>query len=267
MASDIRCGQGGEDAVGGLDQHDVHVLGRVDAIHAVGDHGAHRAMQLGGQLRPGGPGPDDRHVELAGTHGLHLAVGPQAGVDDAPVQAAGLLRGVEGNGVLRRPRRSEVIGDAADRHDQRVVGDVSGRRDLAAVLIMHGAELQALVGAVEADHLGIGVVEVAPLGLRQVVQFVLGAPQTACGDGVQQRLPQMGAGAIHQGDPRLAGLAQAQPELGDQFEAGRAAARDHDMMPARQLCRHAAHPPRLEICPRCDLHCHIIALSTDGDHE
>jgi hypothetical protein len=110
---------------------------------------------------------------------------------------------------------------------------------------MHRAELEALAGAVQTDHLGIGVFEMTPLGLREVVQLVLGAPQAARGHRVQQGLPQMGARAIHQCDPRLACLAQGHAELRHQFEAGRAAAGDHDVMKARHLCRHAACPLRL----------------------
>jgi hypothetical protein len=130
-------------------------------------------MQLGGELRPRGPGPDDRHMQLTRTHGARLTVGPKAGVDDAAVQATGLLGGIEGDGMLRRPRGSEVVGDAADRHDQSVIGHVRGRRDLAAVLVVHGAQFQALMGPVETDDLGIGIVEMAPLGLGEVVQLVL----------------------------------------------------------------------------------------------
>ena len=100
------------------------------------------------------------------------------------VEAAGLLGCLEGDGVCRRPEGSEVIGDAADRHDQRVVVHVSGRRDLAAVLVMHGRELQALMSAVKTDHLAKRIVEVAPLGLRQIVQFVLRTAKAARGDRV-----------------------------------------------------------------------------------
>ena len=234
--------QRGQDTVGGLDQHDVNVLGRIDAVHAVGDHGPHRSMQLGGELRPRGPGPDDRHMQLAGTHGPGLAVGPKAGVDDAAVEATGLLGRIEGYGMLGRPRRSEVVCDAADRHDQGVVGHVPGRRDLAAVLVMHGAEFQALMGAVETDDLGIGIVEMAPLGLREVVQLVLRSAQAAGGDRMQQRLPKVGSRTIHQGDPRLAGLAQGQAEFSDQFQAGRAAAGDHDVVRGWPPCLHALFP-------------------------
>ena len=110
---------------------------------------------------------------------------------------------------------------------------------------MHRGELQAACGAVEPDHLGIGVVEVAPLGLRQVVQLVLRTAKAAGGDGVQQRLPEMGARAIDQRDPRLAGLAQRHAKLGDKFEPGRAAARDDNVMQAFDPCSHVYGPLRL----------------------
>ena len=60
-------------------------------------------MQLGRKLRPGSAGSNDRHMELPGTHGLGLAVGPQARVDDPAVQAAGLLGRLEGMAYFAAP--------------------------------------------------------------------------------------------------------------------------------------------------------------------
>ena len=42
---------------------------RIDAIEAIGDHFADRAMQFGGQFSAGRAGTDDRDVELAGSTG------------------------------------------------------------------------------------------------------------------------------------------------------------------------------------------------------
>ena len=55
----------------------------------------------------------------------------------------------------------------------------------------------------------------------------------------------MGARAIHERDPRLAGLAQGRAKFGDQFETGRAAARDHNVMQAFDPCSHVYGPVRL----------------------
>ena len=110
-----------QDAGRRLDQHDVDVARRVDAVHAVGEHRAHRAVQFGRQFGAGRAGADDRDVQLARPHRLGLGVGAQAGVDQAAVEAAGLLGIFQRHRELRRAGRAEIVGDAADRHHQRVV--------------------------------------------------------------------------------------------------------------------------------------------------
>ena len=60
--------QRGQDAVGGLDQHDADVALRIDAIEPVGDDFARGAMQLGSQFGARRAGADDRHMKLAGTY-------------------------------------------------------------------------------------------------------------------------------------------------------------------------------------------------------
>ena len=221
-------GQGGQDAVGGLDQGDRDVLLGVDPVEAVGDHGAGGAVQLGRELGAGGAGADDGDVELAGPHRLGLGVGAQAGVDQAAVEAGRLLGRVQGDGVLGHAGGAEIVAAAADGQHQDVVGDGALGRDQAALLVVGGAEENLPGLAVEADQLADAVVEMVPVRLGEIVQGVVVQVHAAGGDLVEQRLPQMGAGAVDQGDVGLAPPAQLVAQLRDQLQAAGAAAHDHD---------------------------------------
>ncbi len=176
----------------------MDVARRIDAVHAVTDHIAHRMVQFGGELGAGGTGADDGDVQLSGARPFGLGVGAQTGIDDPAVEAAGLLRGFQRHRELRRARRAEIIGDAADRHDQRVIGHRGRRRDLPALFIEHLGQFQLLGFAVDADHLAIAIDKIVPMRLRQIVQLVLRAAQAAGRHRVQQRLPQMGARTLDQ---------------------------------------------------------------------
>ena len=86
-----------------------------------------------------------------------------------------------------------------------------------------------------ADHLADAVAEVVPVRLRQVVDLVRAHVHAAGGDLVQLGLPDVGAGAVDQGDVGLAALAQRVAERGGQFEPAGAAADDDDLVPAGAL--------------------------------
>ena len=64
MATEIRSGSAGKDAVGGLDQNDMDIAQRIDVVQAVSQDGANRAVQFGGKFRPGGASTDDCNVQL-----------------------------------------------------------------------------------------------------------------------------------------------------------------------------------------------------------
>jgi hypothetical protein len=120
--------------------------------------------------------------------------------------------------VLLHPRRSEIVGDAADRDHQRVVADRAHRGDQAAVLVDIGAEVHQTPGAVERDHLAEAEAEAMPVGLGEIVELVPGNVHAASGDFVEQRLPQMGARLFHQRNVGAAAPAQPIAQPGDQFE-------------------------------------------------
>ncbi len=227
-----------QDAIGSLDHVDLDVLLRVDAVEAVGDELARRLVQLGGELDPGRAGADDRHVQLFGPQRLGLGMRPDAGVHEPAVKAPRLVRLVEPQRMLRDARRAEVIGLAADRDDQRVVGDAAGRRDLVSFLVDVGCDVHLAPRAIEPDHLAHAIAEVVPVRLREVVELVHREVHAARRDLVQQRLPQVRARLVDQCNVRLRALAQRVAEPGGELEPARAAA-DHDdaMRTASWRCR------------------------------
>ena len=102
---------------------------------------------------------------------------------------------LERDRVLPRARRAEIVGQAADRDDQRVVGELALRRDLVALLVDERRDDDRAPRAVEADHLADPVAEMVPVRLREVVGLVDADVHAAGGDLVQLRLPEMRARA------------------------------------------------------------------------
>ena len=80
---------------------------------------------------------------------------------------------------------------------------------------------------VSSDQLEI---EVVPLGLGHVVQFIFRGVQRAGGHFVQQWLPDVREVGVDQGDVGLLALAQAFTQAGRQFQAAGATADNHDAM-------------------------------------
>jgi len=92
-------------------------------------------MQLCRQFGPGRAGSDDRDMELARAYRIVLCLRTQAGVQQAPVAARRLRRGLQRHRVLSDPRRSEIVRDAADRDDQDVVAARAWLGEFPALII------------------------------------------------------------------------------------------------------------------------------------
>jgi hypothetical protein len=223
-------GQRRENARRRLDQVDADVLVRVDAVEAEGDELPRRLVQLGGQLRARGAGADDGHMQLLWSQRLCLRVGPDAGIDEAPMEASRVLGRVQRQGMLPDAGRAEVVGHAADRNHQRVVGDLLAGRDLAALVVDERRHVHNAAGAIEARHAAGAIGEAVPVGLRQVVDGVHALVHAAGGDLVQQRLPQVRALAVDQRDRRLAAPSEPAAEPRDELQATGTAPHDHDRM-------------------------------------
>ncbi len=77
--------------------------------------------------------------------------------------------------------------------------------------------------------------------LGDVVQFVLAAAQAAGGHGVQQRLPDMGAAAVHERNFRATLLAEHVTEAGGELKAGRTTADDDDVVWGGRMLGRVGH--------------------------
>ncbi len=128
-------GQRRQDAVGGLDDDDADVHRRVDAVEAERHQRPRRVRQLGRELDAGRAAADDRDLQLVGAQRPRLRMRADARVDEAAMEALGLLRVLERDRVARDARRAEVVRQAADRDDQRVVRKRARAGDLLAVAV------------------------------------------------------------------------------------------------------------------------------------
>ena len=228
----------------------------IDLVEAEGDDAARRLVQLGGKLGAGRAGADDRDVELARADRLGLRIGAHAGVDQAAVEALGLLGRIEHDGVLVDAGRAEVVADAADGDDQRIVAERAHRRDLPAILVVGGGEEYELLLAVDPGHLAVAELEPVPVALRLVFELVLRRIHAAGRDLVQQRLPDMRARALDERDLRLLLAAELVAETRRQLQAAGAAADDDDVRQVAVIAdghyprrrgggRHLSHRKRL----------------------
>jgi hypothetical protein len=168
-------------------------------------------------------------------------------------ETGGLLRRFEGDGVFLDAGRAEVVGQAADADDQRVVAEDARRDDFLAAFVDVGRRDDQLLFPVDADHFAVAVAVAVPVGLGQVVDLVGPEVHAAGRDFMQVRLPEVGLGFFDQGDRRLAFLAQLVAELGGQFEATRSAADDDDLVqvgirPFDVERRAAAGTPGVVLC-------------------
>ncbi len=98
------------------------------------------------------------------------------------MEPRGLVRCLQANRVLRNPGRAEIIGETADRQDQRVVGITARRRDLDAILLANRSDQHLAPAAVEPDHLSGAIAEVMPVSLRQIVELMMAEIHAAGGD-------------------------------------------------------------------------------------
>ncbi|MNC12755.1 hypothetical protein D3C75_604810 [compost metagenome] len=222
-------GQGGDHPRTGLDQGQVEVF-RADAVEAVGRHQQCGMVQFGRQFDASGASADDGHVDLSGAFLLRMGVGAQVLVEQQVVEALGLVARIEEQAVLGRTQGAEVVGPAADRQHQGVIGDLTRRYQLDAGGVVLGFQLDGLARAIEAAHASGLELEVVPLRLGDIVQLVLRGVQRAGGHLVQQWFPDVGEVGVNQGDARLATLAQAAAKAGGQFDPAGAAADNHDVM-------------------------------------
>ncbi len=139
-----------------------------------------------------------------------------------------LPRVVDGERVLANARRVEVVGLAADRDRERVVGDRARRQDLGALVVAHRGDLHLALRAVEALERAEREGEAVPARLREVVELVGVHVHAARGDLVQQRLPEVRARAVDEGHVGAALAAEAVAQARGELQAAGAAAHHDD---------------------------------------
>src|SRR5206468_744929 len=196
-----------QDAIGGLDQDQSHVLFAADAIKTIGHQRARRVVQPRRELHAGGACTDDRDLELLRTSRPRLRVCADVRVDQPPVESRGVLRRVKGDCMLFRTGRTEIVGLAADRDDQRVIGELALRRHLVSVLD-EWRDRDGTMLPVETDHLADPIPKEMPVRLREIVGFVNPESHAARGDFMQMRFPEMRSRLFDQRDVRPIALAE-----------------------------------------------------------
>src|SRR5690606_11446542 len=154
-------------------QENAYVTFGIDAVEPVGHHLPRGPMQFCSEFRARRASADDGDVKLTRTLRLRLGMGADERVHQTAVEARGLLGRFERNGEFGDARRSEIIGDAADRDDESVVMEAPRRRDLAALFVIGRGDLHLLLLAIEADQLPEPVAEMPPMRLGEVIELVL----------------------------------------------------------------------------------------------
>lgn len=74
--------------------------------------------------------------------------------------------------MLSHARRAEIVALAANGNDERVVTKSPQWGHLMAFLVDVGGQLNFAPLSIKADHLANAVVEVVPMRLREVIDFV-----------------------------------------------------------------------------------------------
>src|SRR6266566_8263103 len=129
--------------------------------------------------------------------------------------------------MLAYARRREIVGEAADRDDQRVVTEAALGRNAIAVFVHERRNNYVARPAIEPDHLADSVPKVMPVCLRQVVGLIDADIHAPSGDLVQMRLPEMCPLLFDQRDMRSLLPAELVAELGRKFETAGAPS-NHD---------------------------------------
>lgn len=223
--------QGGQDARRGLDQRDVDAPPQPRQAIAGGE--VERVVDLPGQLRAGGAGPDDGDGKR-----LVRTVGERP--DDLLAHRDGegfrLVAAVDEAAMLLGAGRAEVVGMAADREDERVIGQAGGDGVLP-VRPLQRAQRQPPPRPVQPAQQARPVGEAVPPRMGEVGDLFLRRVERAGRDLVQPGFPDIAAAAVHQGDGIGDGPAPAVRQTDGQVQPRRAAAHHHDAvrLPCRAL--------------------------------
>jgi hypothetical protein len=207
-----------------FEERDSHVRVRIEPPETVIAEHLARFAQFGSQFHAGGAAPDDHDVNARGRLGLLLQVGHRHDLQHAQPEALGVLRPVQGQGMLGRPRNAEVVGRAADGNDQRGIRHLPLRDDHVAPLAQHCTHRQGPGRRVESQHRPEDEVKAVVVCQHQVRQALLMDIERPGCDLMQRRLPDVKEAAVHEGHTPGAQLA---PQLAGQLQPACPATHDH----------------------------------------
>ena len=138
--------------------------------------------------------------------------------------------------MRRNSRHVEVVADAADAEDQRVIAQRAAREHQRAVVIVDGVKHKLMPRAVQAGDGPLPEPEVMPVRERKIIDAVDVGIQAPGRDFMQQRFPQMRGIAVDQRDLGASAPSQLVAEARRQRQSAGAAADDDDAV-ARRLWR------------------------------
>ena len=132
--------------------------------------------------------------------------------------------------MLMHAGRAEVVGAAAHRNHQLVIGKTPTRYQFAAIGCIDGGQQNLACLTVQAAHLAGLVGKVGIGGLGKISGLLLGQITGAGGNRVQHGLPDMGGVAVHQRH-RVDAFALELAQGRGHFQPRHATAHDHDAGP------------------------------------
>src|SRR5215831_1183094 len=146
------------------------------------------------------------------------------------MESFGLLRAVQQDRMLANTRSAEVVTKAADRDDQRVVGEETPRHHFAPLVVEIRGEHDLALVAVEPDQFPDPIVEVVPMGLSPEFRLLHLKFHASRSDVMQQRFPEVGPRLVDQRHIRDAAPTERVAKACDQFQASSPATYDDDAM-------------------------------------
>ena len=227
-------------AVGRLNQADLDVFVRVDAVQAESHHLARRAVQLGGQLNAGCARADDGDVQLALVDVGGLVVRADAGVDHLGVKLLGIVLRLQAQRIFLHAFCAEVVAQAADANHQRVIGNLLDRGDWQPIGVDVRCQVNRLGLAVQPLELADAKREVIPVRLRHVIDLMVAKVHAARGNLMQLGLPDVGPVFVHQSDMGLRTAPEGFAQACCQLQAAGSPADDDDFV---CVVVHACSPP------------------------
>ena len=162
---------------------------------------------------PVAPRADDRDMQLTRSQRLILRVSSDAGADHTAVETGGFIDAVDRDGVFTHSLRSEIIADAADRKNQRVVTENAGRKELLSLIVEHWRDMHTPSLSVEIAHFAHAIAIVMRTRVREIFEGVDVNIQRSGSDFVQMGLPDMDSALVEQRDGGLSPPAERISQL------------------------------------------------------